>query len=113
MRLSAVLTALLLAVLPLSAHITLEQIGSKPPSNARNFLIWQYFDQNITSEQADEAFYLIRDVNMKMFYAFAKKSERPEVAYTIACMQMDIGELKKTMTRDARCFPSASASSPP
>lgn len=93
--------ALLICALPLSAQITLEQIRSKPPSNARNFMIWQYFDQNITSEQADEALYLIRDVNLKLFFAYANKSDRPEVAYTVKCLQMDTAALKETS--DASC----------
>ncbi len=85
----------------LFAQVTLEQIRSRPPSLARNFMIWQYFDRNITSEQADEAFYLIRDVNRKMFFAYAKKSDRPEVAYTVKCMRLGINDLKKTT--DASC----------
>ena len=88
--------AVLLLGMPLLADVTLEQIRSKPPSNARNFLIWQYFDQNITSEQADEAFYLIRDVNYKMFYAYAAKSARPEVAYTVGCLKMGSAALGRT-----------------
>jgi len=88
--------AVLLLGMPLLAEVTLEQIRSKPPSNARNFLIWQYFDQNITSEQADEAFYLIRDVNYKMFYAYAAKSDRPEVAYTVGCLKMGSAALGRT-----------------
>jgi soluble lytic murein transglycosylase len=79
----------------LLAHITLDQIRSKPPSNARNFLIWQFFDQNITSQEADEAFYLIRNVNRKLFFSYAKKSDRPEVAYTVSCMKMGVNDLKK------------------
>lgn len=85
----------------LHAEVTLDTIRAKPPSLARNFMIWQYFDQNITSEQADEAFYLIRNVNRKMFFAYAKKSARPEVAYTVRCMKLGINDLKKTT--DASC----------
>ena len=88
--------AVLLLGMPLLADVTLEQIRSEPPSNARNFLIWQYFDQNITSEQADEALYLIRDVNDKMFFAYAAKSDRPEVAYTVGCMKMGAAALGKS-----------------
>ena len=93
--------AALLFGLPLMAEVTLEQIRSKPPCNARNFLIWQYFDQNITSDEADEALYLIRDVNYKMFYAYADKSARPEVAYTVGCLKMGAAALGKT--KDAGC----------
>ena len=94
MRLRTVLSGLLVAAaLPLSAAITLEEIRSNPPSLARNFMIWQYFDQDITPKQADEAFYLIKDVNRKMFLAYAEKSDRPEVAYTVACMKLGIKDL--------------------
>lgn len=86
--------------LPLCAVVTLDAIRAKPPSNARNFLIWQFFDQNITSQEADEAFYLIRNVNRKLFFAYAKKSDRPEVAYTVKCMRQGIGELKKSTDPD-------------
>jgi soluble lytic murein transglycosylase len=88
--------AVLMLGMPLLAAVTLEQIRSKPPSNARNFLIWQYFDQNITSEEADKAFYLIRGVNYKMFFAYAAKSDRPEVAYTVRCMKMGSAALGKS-----------------
>ncbi len=95
-----VVAALLFSAAVSGAEITLEQIRAKPPSLARNFMIWQYFDQNITSEQADEAFYLIRNVNRKMFYAYAKKSARPEVAYTVGCMKMGIADLRKSTDPD-------------
>lgn len=97
----AMLMAALLPMLPLHAEITLEHIRSKSPSNARNFLIWQFFDQNISSAQADEAFYLIHHANRKLFYAYANRSDRPEVAYTVKCMKMGVGALKKT--EDASC----------
>ena len=88
--------AVFLFGMPLLADVTLKQIRSKPPSNARNFLIWQYFDQNITSEQADEALYLVRNVNYKMFFAYASKSDRPEVAYTVKCLKMGAASLGKS-----------------
>ena len=101
MFLRAALATLLLGVLPLHADITLDEIRSKPPSNARNFMIWQYFDQNITSEQADEAFYLVRNAGQRIFFAYAQKSDRPEVAYTVQCMKMDVKALIRT--DDAGC----------
>ncbi len=76
--------------------VTLSEINSKPPSLAKNFLIWQYFKQDITSEQADAAFYQIRDVNRKLFFSYAKKSDRPEVAYTATCMKMKRKAVEKS-----------------
>ena len=100
-RQNGLLAALIAAVSLWSQPITLDEIRSKPPSNARNFLIWQYFDQNITAAQADEAFYLIKDVNRKMFFAYAKKSDREDVAYTVRCMKQSVAQLKRTT--DASC----------
>lgn len=99
----AIALAVILGLLaPLCARdFTLDEIRSKPPSRARNFMLWQYFDQNITSEEADEAFYLLEDVNWRMYRAFAEKSDRPEVAYTLGCMDLDARAL--TQTDDVEC----------
>jgi soluble lytic murein transglycosylase len=81
--------------------LTLEQISNKPPSRAKNFLIWQYFQQKISPEQADEAFYQLENVNRKLFLAYADKSGRPEVKYTAKCMKLSAKELAKTI--DSSC----------
>jgi soluble lytic murein transglycosylase len=81
--------------------VTLEQISAKPPSRAKNFLIWQYFQQDISPKQADEAFYQILNVNRKLFLAYAKKSGRPEVKYTAKCMRFTAEELAET--NDGSC----------
>ena len=47
---------LLLLSLSLFAEVTLEDINTKPSSRAKNFMIWQYLKQNITSKQADAAY---------------------------------------------------------
>ncbi len=86
------LLALMLIAFQLGA-VTLDEIRTKPASLAKNFLIWQYFQQNISSEEADSAFYQIRDVNRKLFLAYAKKSRRPEVIYTAHCMKLPKKEL--------------------
>jgi len=67
------------------AEITLEEINSKPPSHAKNFMIWQYLKQDITPEQADEAFYQLDGVSNKLLKAYAKKSDRKEIKYTLEC----------------------------
>ena len=38
------------------AEISLEYLDSKPKSNSKDFMIWQYLNQNITAEQADAAY---------------------------------------------------------
>ena len=93
--------ALLLISFQLYA-VTLGEINSKPPSLAKNFLIWQYFKQDITSKEADAAFYQIRDVNRKLFFSYAKKSDRPEVLYTAKCMKMGRKSLENS--KDENCI---------
>lgn len=86
----------------LSAQITFEQIDSKPSSRAKNFLIWQYLQQDITPNQADDAFYEIENVNAKMFLTYAKKSDSPEVKYVARCMTLKVEDLLKT--KDNNCL---------
>ncbi len=40
----------------LDANISLQDINSKPPSRAKNFMIWQYLKQDITPKQAQLAY---------------------------------------------------------
>lgn len=68
------------------AEITLEDIESKPPCRAKDFMIWQYLKQNITSSQADKAYEQVHnEKNHKLFYAYAKKTKNKEVANKISC----------------------------
>ena len=79
----------------LSAQITLEEINSKPASRAKNFLIWQFLKQDITPCQADNAFDQIQNVNTKLFFMYAKKTNRPEIQYIAKCMSVPANELLK------------------
>jgi len=86
----------LLITLSLSAEVTLEEINASPRSLAKNFLIWQFLHQDITPEEADAAFYQFRDVDIRLFNAYAKKSDREEVIYTAECLSMSAKELSKS-----------------
>jgi len=57
--------------------ITLKQLEQWPKSYARDFFIWRYLDQNISSEFADKAFYLIKSVNWTLLHRYAKKTKKP------------------------------------
>ena len=87
---------LLFLSLSLFAEVTLEEINTKPPSLAKNFLIWQFLHQDITSEDADVAFYQFRHVNRRLFKAYAKKSDREEVIYTAECLSLPVRSLIKS-----------------
>lgn len=69
------------------SQVTLHQIEQRPAGRAKNFLIWQYFSQNITPKEADEAFYQIDNVDMKLFYAYAQKTNRSEIIFTAECLK--------------------------
>ncbi|MCJ7765275.1 MAG: lytic transglycosylase domain-containing protein [Thiovulaceae bacterium] len=87
---------LLLLTLSLFADVTLDAINAKPASLAKNFMIWRFLHQEITSQEADEAFYQFRDVDSRLFKAYAKKSDREEVTYTAECLSQSAEELAKS-----------------
>ena len=93
-------TLLLLFVGILYADITLEQINSKPPSRAKNFLIWQFFQQKITPKEAEAAFYQIEDVGMNELYMYAAKSNDASIKYTTNCMGTPAKNLLKIKDQD-------------
>ncbi len=86
----------LLISLNVWANITLDEINTKPPSLAKNFMIWRFLHQDITPAQADDAFYQYRNVNTRLFKAYAKKSDREEVKYTAECLSLPTKELVKS-----------------
>lgn len=73
--------------------VTLEEIGSKPPSRAKNFMIWQYLQQDINASQASEAFYQIDAVNLRFLFDYAAKTDEAEIRYTADCLQKVSTEL--------------------
>ncbi len=72
-----------------NAEISIQEIQSKPASRAKDFMVWQYLQQNITPKQADAAFYELDGVGHKLFYAYAKKTDKEEIKETVSCMQRD------------------------
>jgi len=59
-------------------------------------MIWRFLHQDITPAQADEAFYQYRNVNNRLFKAYAKKSDREEVHYTAECLSLPTKQLVKS-----------------
>lgn len=93
---------LLLLSISLYAEVSLEEINTKPSSLAKNFMIWRFLHQDISPAQADEAFYQYRDVDKRLFKAYAKKSDREEVIYTAECLALPTKELVKS--NDISCI---------
>ncbi len=67
--------------------ITLDEINSNPPSREKNFLIWQFLNQEINASQASEAFYQIDMVNERFLHDYAKKTDEADIVYTSQCLQ--------------------------
>lgn len=92
---------LLAAVLAFAANaVTLEEINSKPPSRAKNFMIWQFMKQKITPKEAETAFYQIKDVSINDLYTYAYKGNDPYVKYTTRCLSMKPEKLLKLKDRE-------------
>jgi soluble lytic murein transglycosylase len=86
----------------IASDITLQQIDEKPTSRAKDFMIWEYFHQNITPQEAQKAFYQIRNVDRKLFRAYAKVSELPDYQYAAKCMHLSKEQLLQT--KDVGCI---------
>ncbi len=94
-----ILTFALLLVGQLCA-ITLDEIDGKESSRAKNFLIWQYLQQDIAPKEADDAFYQLSGVDKKLFMAYAKRSNDPTVRYTAECWDADPKNILDPEKRD-------------
>ncbi len=67
--------------------ISLDDINNKPASRQKNFLLWQYLNQNITAAQASDAFYQVDNVNERFLFDYAAKTDEVEIKYTAKCMR--------------------------
>ncbi|MDQ1297875.1 MAG: soluble lytic murein transglycosylase [Campylobacterota bacterium] len=76
-----------LALLSNSWGLTLNDINDKPSSHQKNFLIWQFMNQDINASQASEAFYQVNNVNQRFLFDYAAKTDEAEIKYTVNCMK--------------------------
>ena len=68
------------------AEISLEYLNNKPKSRTKDFMIWQYLNQNITPTQADAAYAQVDSTkNNKIFYRYAKKTNKQSIKYKSRC----------------------------
>ena len=68
-----------------NAEISLADISSKPSCRAKNFMIWQYLKQDVTSKQADIA-YAQMTVNVnKIKKLYLKKSNNKALKREMEC----------------------------
>lgn len=67
--------------------LSLDDINDKPASRQKNFLIWQFMNQDINASQAREAFYQVDNVNQRFLFDYAVKTDETEIKYTVNCMK--------------------------
>ena len=82
-------------------NITQSWLNTKPRSIAKDFYIWRYLDQNITSNQAIKALGQARNVNNKLLFRYAKKLKHKETSKVIWCMR---SSAKTLSTQSANCI---------
>ena len=76
-----------------SKQITLQWLEDKPRTITKDFFIYEYLQQDITADQALEALGQAKNVNTKLFTAFAKKFNHDETYFVAQCMQASTQKL--------------------
>ncbi|MFA6195389.1 MAG: lytic transglycosylase domain-containing protein [Sulfurimonas sp.] len=68
-----------------NAEISLPDINSKPSGRMKNFMIWQFLNQNITPEEADKAYAQVDGKSTYLLNTYLKKSITPAIKWTMDC----------------------------
>jgi len=84
----------------LCAEISFDEINSKPPSRAKNFLIWQYLKQDINSYQADKVYKQVLGSHYKIDKLYLQKSDNKALKHKILCQN----EVKLLDIKDEKCL---------
>lgn len=81
--------------------ITESWLNSKPRSYAKDFYIWQFLQQNITSNQAAKILRKVKNVNNKILFSYAKKLQDTQVLNIIKCMKYNT---KTLVNQNSSCI---------
>jgi soluble lytic murein transglycosylase len=73
--------------------ITLEWLKKQPTSFAKDFYIWRYLDENITSEESNQALSQVRYLNNKILYRYINKSDDINLQEYKKCMRSQTKDL--------------------
>lgn len=76
-----------------ASDITLDWLKDKPRTYAKDFYIWQFLKQDISSADAIDALGQARYVNNKLFFSYAKKLKHDETTAVIQCMRANANSL--------------------
>lgn len=91
----------LLSGIIFSKEITLDFLNSKPKSIYKDYYIWRYLDNNISSKTALKLLGDTKRVNRKIFIKFAKKIDDKNYKKILKCYKMKPKEFLKS---DADCI---------
>ena len=84
--------------------ITLDYLKQQPNGISRDFYIWLYLQQNITPQEAFEAYELANRKNQQLFGLYYKKGDNKALSYKTRCEQMNLQTLLK---QDSQCIANA------
>ena len=93
--------ALFISAIEASEDITQKWLDTKPRTIAKDFYIWRYLDQDITSDEAIKALGQARYVNNKLFYRYAKKLKHKETSDVVRCKRQSALKLS---SQNANCI---------
>jgi len=82
-------------------NITQNWLKTKPRSYAKDFYILRYLKQNITPSEAIWALGEAKNVNNKLFFAYAKKLKDKGTSQVVKCIKLPAHKLVKT---SAQCI---------
>ena len=83
-----------------NADISLKEITSKPSCRAKDFIIWQYLQQNITPAQADKAYKQLSINSNKLLFLYAKKTKNLKIKKEVLCKK----EKNLIIIHDKKCL---------
>jgi soluble lytic murein transglycosylase len=94
---------------------TLQEISDKPEGHVKNFLLWEYLQDDVSAADAETAFEQFENVNYKLYMAYAERSGDPDVKECARCWKLSASELSTEASDDCvrmALSPSKVASTP-
>ena len=82
-------------------NITLKWLTKQPRSIAKDFYIWRYLNQDITSNDASLALGQVRRMNNQLLFRYAKKYKDIDMFSVVSCMKSNA---KSLVSKNADCI---------
>lgn len=92
---------LVISNISFSKEITYKFLQSKPKSIYKDYYIWRYLDQNISSNNAFSLISEVKSMNKKLFIRFARKINKKVYKKVLKCYMLKPNEFLK---EDADCI---------